>query len=154
MSLKGRKIAVIGGSECPEEMYQEAYLLGKFLAESGAVVYTGGKGGIMEAACKGAWENGGITVGILPEDHLAFMNPYVMIPVATGMGIARNAILIHTADAIVAVDGRYGTLSEVAFALQMGKPIISLNSWQVDPRIISADSASQAVEMLKKMLSE
>ncbi len=101
----------------------------------------------MEAVCRGAREAGGTTVGILPTDTVDEANPYVDIPVATGMGIGRNIIIVRTARVCIAIDGRYGTLSEIAYALQLGKPVITLNAWDEVPGVLRATSPEEAVEL-------
>jgi uncharacterized protein (TIGR00725 family) len=118
--------------------------VGRALAEAGAVVVCGGLGGVMEAACRGAKEAGGTTVGILPGHDRAEANPYVDVAIATGFGEARNALVVRAADALIAVGGEYGTLSEIALALKARKPVVGLGSWDLDP-VVSADDAATAV---------
>lgn len=101
----------------------------------------------MEAASRGASEAGGLVIGVLPGADPATANPWVEVPIATGMGDARNAILTNTAEAFIAIGGAHGTLSEVAFALKRQKPVISLGSWEVDPAVISAATPEQAVRL-------
>jgi len=108
-----------------------AEAVGRALAEAGAVLICGGRGGVMEAACRGAKTAGGITIGILPGTDRREANPYVDIPIVTGIGVARNAIIARTAQAAVAVGGSYGTLSEIAFALAFGVPVVGLGTWAV-----------------------
>ena len=145
-------IAVIGGSQCSPQEEKLAEAVGKELARRGATLVCGGLGGVMEAACKGASSERGITVGILPGDDRSKANPYVSIPVVTGMGYARNVIMVKSAQAVIAIDGSYGTLSEIAYALQGGIPVIGLNTWsfstkeQVNDSIILAKDAQDAVE--------
>jgi hypothetical protein len=147
-----RFIAVIGGGQCSAAEAQLAEAVGRELAKRGAVVVCGGLTGVMEAVCKGARAEGGITVGILPGDSAAEANPYVQIPVVTGMGYARNSIVVKSAQAVIAIDGSYGTLSEIAYALQYGIPVIGLNTWvislngQEDSSIIIARDPQDAVE--------
>jgi uncharacterized protein (TIGR00725 family) len=127
-------VAVIGASEAPRELYQTARWIGRLLAASGAVVVTGGRGGVMEAACRGALAHGGVTIGILPgdgpEDSPA--NDYVLYPIYTGLGDARNAVIVRTAQAVIAIGGGFGTLSEIGLALKANRPVVLLDSW--DPR--------------------
>ena len=106
----------------------------------------------MEAACRGAKEVDGTTVGILPVPSSDHANPYVDIPIPTDMGVARNAIIIHSCDGVIAVGGSYGTLSEMAFALQKGIPVVSLKSWHFDESMVSVESPHEAVERLFQML--
>ena len=147
-------IGVIGGQFCSEEEERVAYDLGGLLAKEGAIIVCGGLGGVMEAACRGAREQGGITIGVLPGPFRGDANPYVDYAIATDMGQARNAIIVRTADAVVAVGGEYGTLSEIAMALKMGKKVVALTSWEIaskgalDDKIIRADSPAAAVEVV------
>ena len=130
-SVTGPIIAVIGGSApTPEEM-RAAEAVGRALAEAGAVLICGGRGGVMEAACRGAKSARGLTIGILPGTDRSEANPYVDIPIVTGMRCARNVIIARTAQAVIAVGGSYGTLSEIAFALSSGRPVVGLGTWEV-----------------------
>jgi uncharacterized protein (TIGR00725 family) len=138
-------IAVIGGRRADKFLLIEAREAGRLIAERDALLVTGGLGGIMEAASEGAQSAGGITVGILPQDNKEGANQYVDVPLATGLGVGRNVIIARTADAAIAIGGGYGTLSEIAFALQMGKPVIGIGSWDVKG-VIPAASAGDAVE--------
>ncbi|MBN1425926.1 TIGR00725 family protein [Candidatus Fermentibacteria bacterium] len=145
-------VAVVGGSTCSAEDARVAEAVGRGLASRGATLVCGGMGGVMEAACRGAKAAGGLTVGILPGDDRRSANPHVDVPVVTGMGHARNAIVVKTAQAVIAVDGSYGTLSEIALALQNGIEVIGLGTWdlslhgQADRSIIPARDAEEAVE--------
>lgn len=126
-------IGVIGGGSilAGTDTYLMAEEVGRRIAQSGARLICGGLGGVMEAACKGASEAGGVTIGVLPGDNPGDANPYVAVPVATGMGIARNIIIVRTADVLIAVDGGYGTLNEIAAALNLGKRVVGLQTWDV-----------------------
>ena len=106
--------------------------VGRLLAEAGAVVVTGGLGGVMEAASKGAREAGGTTLGILPGSDRREANPWVTVAVPTGMGEARNALVVRAADGLIAVGGEWGTLSEIALARTAGKPVAGLDSWELE----------------------
>lgn len=145
-------IAVIGGSQPSSEEAKLAEAVGRELAKRGAILVCGGLGGIMEAACKGASSEGGITVGILPGDSRQAANPYVQIPIVTGIGYARNVAVVRTAQAVIAIGGNYGTLSEISHALQSGIPVIGLNTWSLsrngrqDKSIIPAQSPTEAVD--------
>jgi uncharacterized protein (TIGR00725 family) len=151
MTDKKKFIAVIGGSQCSPEEESAAEEVGRELARRGAVLLCGGLSGVMEAACRGAQSEGGVTIGVLPGDSRQAANPYVQIPIVTGMGYARNAIIIKSSQAIIAVDGSYGTLSEIGHALQSCIPVIGLNTWtlarngQQDKKIIPAQSPIEAV---------
>jgi uncharacterized protein (TIGR00725 family) len=149
----GRLIAVIGGRKAPKALLREAEAVGRLIAESGGVLVTGGLGGVMEAASRGAKGAGGLTVGILPHEHAKNANPYVDIPVATGLGIGRNVIIAHTAEALVALGGEYGTLSEIAFALQMGKPVAGIGTWVIKG-VTEAGDASDAVGKILSILED
>jgi uncharacterized protein (TIGR00725 family) len=109
------------------------------------VLVCGGLGGVMEAACKGAKGSGGTTVGILPGTDRTAANPYVDTAIATGLGEARNAIVARSADALIAIGGAYGTLSEIAFALKAGKRVVGLGTWEVEG-VEAADSPAAAAE--------
>ncbi len=123
-----------------------AYQVGQLLGQAGWVVFTGGLDGVMEAASKGAHELGALTVGVLPGANTAEANAFVQVPVATGMGEARNLVLIRSVDAVIAVGKGYGTLSEIAFALRLGKRVVLLDSWQeVAGEAIVVRTAEEAV---------
>ncbi|MGI9094970.1 MAG: TIGR00725 family protein [Thermoleophilaceae bacterium] len=124
-------IAVVGPSSAQPHEAEVAEAVGRALAERGAVVLCGGLGGAMEAACRGAKSAGGTTVGILPGSDRGAANEFVDVAIATGLGEARNVIVVRTADAVIAVAGAYGTLSEIALALAAGKKVIGLNTWQL-----------------------
>jgi uncharacterized protein (TIGR00725 family) len=125
------RVAVIGGSRPGRQSVEAAFEVGRLIARAGAVVVCGGLGGVMEAACRGAREEGGLTVGILPGGSPADANPWVDVPIATGLGYTRNALVVMNADTVVAVDGEYGTLSEIAYGKIHGKKVIGLGSWEV-----------------------
>ena len=144
-------IAVIGGRRTEKALLKEAEEAGRLIARREAVLVCGGLGGVMEAASRGAKSEGGITVGILPQNDSDNANPYIDIPIATGLGIGRNVIIARTADALVAVGGAYGTLSEIAFALQMGKPVAGIKTWDIKG-VISAENAAEAVERVFERL--
>jgi len=126
------RIAVVGAAVCNETEAQAAEEVGRAIAGHGWLLFTGGLGGVMEAASRGAQEAGGRVVGILPGTDPAGANPYVEIPVATGMGHARNTILVQSVDAVVAVGGGHGTLSEIAIAAKIHKPVVGLHTWEID----------------------
>ena len=147
-----RYIAVIGGSRCSREERGTALEVGKEIARNEAVLVCGGGSGVMEAAAEGARLAGGTALGVLPGDRTSEGNRHLSFTVATGLGEARNAIIARTADAVIAIGGEYGTLSEIALALKMGKPTIGINSWVLKPphrlksELITAGSAREAVE--------
>ena len=145
-------IAVIGGARCSSGEAATAEAVGRELAKREAILVCGGLGGVMEAACRGATIENGLAIGILPSDNPADSNPYVQIPIATGVGYARNIAVVKSAQAVIAIDGDYGTLSEIAYALKSAIPVIGLNTWsmsrngQEDNSIIIAEDAFDAVE--------
>jgi uncharacterized protein (TIGR00725 family) len=144
-------IAVIGGRRTEKALLKEAEEAGRLIARRGATLVCGGLGGVMEAASRGAKSEGGITVGILPQNDSDNANHYIDIPIATGLGIGRNVIIARTADALIAVGGAYGTLSEIAFALQMGKPVAGIKTWDIKG-VISVENAAEAVERVFERL--
>lgn len=141
-----RFIGVIGGCEAAPDILMLAEQVGGLIARAGGVLVCGGLGGVMEAAAKGAKSEGGLTVGIVPGPNRAEANDHIDIAVATNMGHARNAIIAQTCDALIAVGGRYGTLSEIGFGLALGKKVIGLRSWDIDPGIIPARDPDDAVQ--------
>ena len=141
------RVAVIGGSRAAREALDLAQETGRRLAEAGAVLVCGGLGGVMEAAARGAKSAGGFTVGILPGSSPAEANASIDLPVATGMGYTRNSLVVMNSDAVIAVDGEYGTLSEIAFALIHKKKVVGLATWDI-PGVIPARDAEEAVRLV------
>ena len=145
-------IGVIGGSDVSPQIAGLAEEVGREIARRGAVLVCGGMGGVMEAACKGAGDEGGLTIGILPGDSRNDANPYVQIPIVTGIGYARNVAVVKSSQAVIAIDGSYGTLTEIGYALQSGIPVIGLKTWslsidgQADKNIIPAENPKEAVD--------
>jgi len=138
------QIAVIGNAQATPDEYQAAYAAGLAIAGNGAVLVCGGLGGVMEAACKGAKDNtGGTTVGILPGTGGG--NAFLDITIRTGLGHARNVLVVLSADAVVAVGGSHGTLSEIAIALKTGRPVYGIHTWDIDG-VISCTSPEDAVK--------
>lgn len=150
---RGPIVAVVGGGLCSPQEAALAEAVGRHLAEAGAVLICGGMGGVMAAACRGAKSAGGLTIGVLPGFSAADANPHVGIPIVTGMGEARNVVIVRTASAVIAVGGEYGTLSEIAFALKLGRPVIGLGTWElskegrVKEAIINAKAPDEAVRL-------
>ena len=140
------QIAVVGGSEVTEPVAEAAAAVGTALAGAGAIVVCGGLGGVMEAVCRGAKSAGGLTVGVLPGRDPTAANPWVDVVIATGMGEARNALVVGSAAAVIAVDGEYGTLSEIALALHAGIPVIGLGTWLLTRPDGGADTGIVAIE--------
>lgn len=146
----GAVIAVIGSSRPTEKERGLAREVGRLVARAGATLVCGGLGGVMEEACRGASEEGGLTVGILPGNDRRDANPHVRVAIATGMGEARNIIIVKSADCCIAVGGGYGTLSEIALALRTGTPVVGLETWRMEGRepdtVVRAENAGEAVE--------
>jgi uncharacterized protein (TIGR00725 family) len=153
MQTRRRSVAIVGAADASTDELQAAETVGRLLAEAGAVVVCGGRGGVMEAACRGAVGQGGITVGLLPGSEASEGNRYLTIAMPTGMGQARNAILALSGEAIIAIGGGPGTLSEIGLALKAGKRVVGLGTWKMrDSRghpaaIEAADSPAQAVTL-------
>jgi uncharacterized protein (TIGR00725 family) len=124
-------IGVIGGSSCTDEVYFFAKRVGEEIAKADAMLVCGGLSGVMEGACKGVKNENGRTIGILPGFSKLEANKYVDIPIITGMGVARNVVIVRTADVLIALEGSAGTLSEIALALNIGKPVVAVNLWQI-----------------------
>ncbi len=150
-------IGVIGGESCSDAEGETAYAVGRELAARGHTLVCGGRGGVMREACRGARSQDGVTVGILPGDDRSDMNEFVTTPIVTGIGFARNTIIARTADALVAVGGRYGTLSEIAFALIAGKPVVTMGSWDLTlpdgatAPLVACDDASAALDACERL---
>ena len=144
-------IAVIGGSTCSKKVYKQAQKLGELIAQEGWILICGGGGGVMEAACKGAKSQGGLTVGILPSYDGKEANEYLSVKLTTGLGYARNILVVRAADAIVALDGQYGTLSEIAFAFNDIKPVIGIDTWKIKG-VSKVKTPQAAIAAVKKGL--
>jgi uncharacterized protein (TIGR00725 family) len=147
-------IAVIGGSEVDPAIRALAREVGREVSRRGAVLLCGGLAGVMAAAAQGAQEAGGVSIGILPGDDRRRANPFLTYAIATNLGHARNMLIAHSADALIAVDGGYGTISEAAIALKLGKPVIVLAvDWDL-PGLRRADSPEQAVALALAAIAE
>jgi len=153
MNMRKKVVSVIGGHNCSKEVEQLAQNLGKNLAKVADILITGGLGGTMEAVCKGFKAQGGLTLGIIPGYDKNAANEYVDIVIPTGLGLARNVLVVKSADAVVALPGESGTLSEIAYCLQFGIPVISLKSWDI-PGVIKVDTIEKAVKEAKKILGD
>ncbi len=151
-------IAVIGGAKASKRELELAEGVGRELAKRGAILVCGGLGGVMEAVCRGATSEGGVTIGILPGESRQAANKYVQFPIVTGIGYARNVAVVKSAQAVIAVDGNYGTLSEIGHALQSGIPVIGLGTWSLlrngntDNSIIPAQTPVEAVEKALELI--
>ncbi len=143
-----RKISVIGGSIASSEEFSFAYELGKVLADNGFTIVCGGGSGVMEAACKGCSDAGGLAVGILPGEDEGEANSFVSLALPTGMGVSRNRIIALSGEVVCAVGGAYGTLSEIAFALQAGKPVCGYGNWDAIPGLHPVSTPTEAVEFV------
>jgi uncharacterized protein (TIGR00725 family) len=137
-------VAVVGSGEAEKRHAAAAEEVGRLIAESGALLVCGGLGGVMEAACCGARAAGGTTVGLLPGVDRSEANRHVAVAVPTGLGEARNALVVRAADAVIAIGGGYGTLSEIALALRAGKRVIGLDTWEIEG-VAPADGPEAAV---------
>ena len=135
---------MVGAGIATDAQRAAAEETGRLLAEAGAVVVTGGLSGVMEAASKGAYEAGGLTLGILPGTDRHEANAYVKVAVPTGMGEARNALVVRAADALIAIGGEWGTLSEIALARKTGKPVVGLGSWELEG-VVPVETPAEAV---------
>jgi uncharacterized protein (TIGR00725 family) len=162
--MMGRRviIGVMGSAQCDPATYECARAVGRLVAERGAVLLCGGLGGVMEAAARGACEAGGLTVGILPggDARESPPNPYIQIAIFTGLSEARNVINVRSADVVIAIAGGYGTLSEIALALKVGKPVVLLHSWRFESPsgepegiVRTAETPEEAVALAFQWLS-
>jgi uncharacterized protein (TIGR00725 family) len=144
-------IGVIGGAHCSAEIRQLAFDVGCEIAETGNTLICGGLSGVMEAVCEGAKSRNGLTIGVLPGKLKDKANQWVDIPIVTGMGAARNVIIIRSSDSVIAIDGSYGTLSELAVAANLGVPVVGLQTWEIDIPIERVETAKQAVTLAIKL---
>lgn len=154
-------IAIIGGRDISAEVEQQAEEVGRELARRGVGVVCGGEVGVMEAVCRGARRENGLTVGILPGHSALGANPYVQVPIVTGMGYARNNIVVKSGGAVIAIDGSYGTLSEIGIALAEGIPVVGLGTWRVsypgkekEQHFVTAATPREAVEKALELAEE
>jgi len=146
--MRKRIVSVIGGRRCTPEVEQTAHKLGKKLAKVADILVSGGLSGTMEAVCSGFKAGGGVTIGILPGYDKKDANEFIDIVIPTGLGLARNVLVVKSADIVVALPGEAGTLSEIAYCLQFGIPVVSLNSWQI-PGVIKVKTVDEAVKKVK-----
>ncbi len=142
---RGVYVAVVGSGATSGELYEQAREVGRLVAGRGGIVVCGGLGGVMEAAARGATEGGGVAIGVLPDEDRGRANEFLSYSVATGAGQARNLAVVCSGDVVVAVGGEYGTLSEVGLALKMGRPVVSLGSWDLGDHVTVASTAREAV---------
>jgi uncharacterized protein (TIGR00725 family) len=152
-------ISVIGAGECASELADKASEVGALIAKRGHVLVCGGLGGVMDAAARGAHGEGGTVVGILPDEDRRRASRWLTVSIPTGMGQARNALVAASGDAVIAVGGGYGTLSEIGFALKLGRPVIGLDTWELDAAgarrggLLKASSPRDAVDMAEHNLA-
>ena len=142
---RSRVIGVIGASECSDDVAAQAEAVGALIAGAGCVLVTGGRGGVMAAASRGARGAGGLVVGVLPGADGSDANDHLDVAIATGIGEARNAVIANTGDAFVAISGSWGTLSEIALARRRGKRVVALGAWCDDDSILRASTPEEAV---------
>ncbi len=140
-------IAVVGAGKCSKKLRDMAVEVGRIIAENDALLVCGGLGGIMEGAARGAHEAGGTTIGIIPSEDRTDANEFIDIVIPTGFGEARNIMVVRTADAVIAFPGKYGTLSEMAFALNARKPVIAINAWKLGDEIHQVETPEEAAEL-------
>jgi uncharacterized protein (TIGR00725 family) len=145
-------IAVVGASKATDQDMADAEAVGRLLAQRGAYIVCGGRGGVMAAASKGCRAAGGTVIGMLPGDHRSDANEWVSVAIPTGLGELRNGLIVRTADAMIAVGGAYGTLSEVALGLQAGLKVFGLHTWEIDG-IVAVDSPEAAVSRALESVS-
>jgi uncharacterized protein (TIGR00725 family) len=146
-------IGVVGTGEADEQHERTAETVGAELARAGAVVVCGGLGGVMAAACRGAREAGGVTLGLLPGSDRDAANPWVSLAVPTGMGELRNGLIVRAADALVAVGGGFGTLSEIALALKLGRPVVGVGTWDIGSGVVSIDDPIAATRKALQLVT-
>lgn len=144
-------IAVVGAGKCSKKLQDQAAEVGRYVAENGGTIVCGGLGGIMEGAARGAKEAGGATIGVLPGDDSSAANEFIDVVIPTGFGEARNIIVVRTADAVVALPGKYGTLTEIAFALLAHKPVISVAAWKFGDEVHQASTPREAAELAMEL---
>jgi uncharacterized protein (TIGR00725 family) len=125
-------VAIVGASVAAEHEMKSAETIGRGLAKAGALIVCGGRGGVMAAACRGARDAGGVTIGILPGSDRSVANEWVQVAIPTGLGELRNGLVVRAADVVIAIGGAYGTLSEIALALRAGTPVLGLGTWNID----------------------
>ena len=151
LKLRNITIAVIGGHTCTKDVEQLAHNLGKSIAKVGYNLVCGGLGGVMEAVASGCKAENGLTIGILPGEDKKSANPFIDIVIPTGLGYTRNTLVVQTGDAVIALPGEYGTLSEIAFALVLKKPVIGIGSWDI-LGVIQVKTVTQAMDKLAEIL--
>jgi uncharacterized protein (TIGR00725 family) len=148
----GPYVAVVGSGHATGELYEQARKVGQLVAERSGTVVCGGLSGVMEAAARGATEAGGTAIGILPDEGRKRANEYLTYSITTGTGHARNLAVVCSGDVVIALGGEYGTLSEIGLARKVGRPVVSLDSWDLGEHVIVAVSSEEAVEAAFEIL--
>jgi uncharacterized protein (TIGR00725 family) len=146
LAKPGPYVSVVGSGEASGELYEKAREVGRLVAGKGGTVVCGGRTGVMEAAARGATEAGGVAIGILPDEDRERANEHLTYSVATGTGHARNLAVVCSGDVVIAVGGEYGTLSEIGLALKVGRPVVALESWDLEAHVAVTSSPEEAVE--------
>jgi len=147
-------IAVIGAGKCSKKLRDQAYEVGAAIAKQGAVLVCGGLKGVMEGAAHGAKDAGGVTIGIIPGEDRSEANQYCDIVIPTGIGEARNIMVVRTSDAVISLHGKYGTISEMAFSLKLQRPLVSLVKWDVFPEVVTVPKPVDAVKKAIKLAKD
>lgn len=145
-------IGVIGAGDCPVETYNMASELGYLIGKNGWILICGGLGGVMEGAAKGCYKAGGMTVGILPGEEKLAANPFITLPIPTGLAEGRNLLVVRASDVVVAIAGGYGTLSEIALALKIDKPVVGLKTWPGIEGVDYVETPQQALDRVVRHL--
>ncbi|MEW6049635.1 MAG: TIGR00725 family protein [Candidatus Zixiibacteriota bacterium] len=147
-------IAVVGAGKSSKKLRDEAAEIGRYVAEHGGVIVCGGLGGVMEGAARGAKEAGGTTIGIIPGENKSTANDFIDYVIPTGFGEARNILVIRSADAVIALPGKYGTLTEMAFAMIFGKPLVSVGAWKMGDEVIQVESPTEAARLALELATK
>jgi len=147
-------IGVVGAGDADAAQEGRAHAVGRELAAAGAVVVCGGLGGVMAAACRGARESGGLTVGLLPGSDRSAGNAWLTVAVPTGMGELRNGLVVRASDGLVAVGGGFGTLSEIALALKLGRPVVGVGTWDIAAPVVRIDDPTAAAARILELVAE
>ncbi len=148
------QIGVIGAGQCSLEIERLAEEVGREIAKKKALLICGGLGGVMEASARGAKQEGGVTIGILPGFSFEDANPFIDIPIVTGLSHARNVLVVRSSQAIIAVEGGYGTLSEIGIALKLRKPVVGLRTWDVSKKIVTVETPKEAVKKAMSLIKK
>ena len=148
------QIGVIGAGQCSLEIERLAEEVGREIAKKKALIICGGLGVVMEASARGAKEEGGVTIGILPGFSFEDANPFLDIPIVTGLSHARNVVVVRSSQAIIAVEGGYGTLSEIGIALKLRKPVVGLRTWDISKKIITVETPKEAVKKAMSLIKK